>query len=85
MYTVNYTKSAAKTLHKLPRNVSALIVGKINQYAADPASQGANVKKLSGAESYRLRVGDWRVLFTIDNGVMVITILAIGSRGSIYE
>lgn len=85
MYTVNYTKNATKTLRKLPRNVVAQIVGKISQYADNPASQAANVKRLTGAEEYRLRVGDWRVLFTVENGEMVITVLKIGPRGGIYE
>jgi mRNA interferase RelE/StbE len=59
------------------------IVEKIAAYAADPTSQGNNVKRLKGAlPMLRLRVGDYRVLFTEDmEGVQV---LDIGSRGSIY-
>lgn len=85
MYTVNYTKDALKTLRKLPRNVSAQIVNKIKQYAADPAGQANNVKQLTGHPGYRLRVADWRVLFTIDSGALTLLVIKVGPRGSVYE
>ena len=56
---------------------------KIDQLAVEPAQLANQVKKLKGRSGYRLRVGDWRVIFD-DNGD-VLDILAIGPRGSIYE
>ncbi len=56
---------------------------KIAQYAEDAASQANNVKPLVGVEAKRLRVGDFRVIFTETNDT--ITILDIGPRGGIYE
>jgi len=50
----------------LPRDTSSRIVRKINAYAQDPASLANNVKRLTGHPGYRLRVGDWRVLFVIE-------------------
>jgi mRNA interferase RelE/StbE len=81
MKEIAYSKSALKTLRRIPANVSATIRGKIEQYASDPASLSANVTK-QGREGYRLRVGDWRVIFDEDGTVLAI--LEIGPRGGIY-
>jgi len=66
----------------MPGDVAERITGKIEQYAADPASQANNVRALKGREGIRLRVGDWRVIMN-ENGV-VLAVLDIGPRGSIY-
>lgn len=66
----------------MPGNTAALIRSKIDQYAEDPSSLASNVTKLQGREGWRLRVGDWRVIFDDDRAVL--DILAIGSRGAIY-
>lgn len=57
-------------------------MAKIDQYAADPASQANNVKTLQGREGIRLRVGDWRVIMCDGE---VLAVLEIGPRGSVYE
>ena len=82
MKPVTYTRAALKTLRKMPADVARRITGKIEQYAADPASQANNVTGLKGREGIRLRVGDWRVIMN-DDGV-VLAVLDIGPRGSIY-
>jgi mRNA interferase RelE/StbE len=84
MYTIEYTKDAAKVLKTMPRNVSATIQAKIKVLSNDPYS-AANVKKLTGRDGYRLRVGDWRVLFEINDGKLVILVLAVRPRGGAYE
>lgn len=82
MKTISYTKQAIKVLRKAPENVSSTIRAKIKAYAADPASQKNNVKRLHGRSGFRLRVGDWRVIF--DEHGTVLMILHVGPRGSIY-
>jgi mRNA interferase RelE/StbE len=65
-------------------NTAQLIRNKIRQYATDPASLANNVKKLQGREDeYRLRVGDWRVIFTQDG--VILNVLKVRRRGSAYE
>lgn len=66
----------------MPANTSVRIVGKIEAYAVDPVSQANNVKALKGRDGIRLRVGDWRVI--MEDGV-VLAVLEIGPRGSVYE
>ena len=83
MRQVSFSKSSLQTLRRMPSNVAATIRAKIDQYARDPASLSNNVTRLKGRSGWRLRVGDWRVIFD-DDGV-VLAILAIGPRGGIYE
>ena len=82
MKQVTYTKDALRTLRGMPANTARQIRGKIDQYATDPRSLAANVIKLQGRPGYRLRVGDWRVIFDEDGSVLAI--LKIAPRGSVY-
>ena len=85
MHEVRYTSAALKTLRRLPRNTAELIRVRIGEVATDPAA-ARNVKRLKGRDGYRLRVGDWRVIFDVDraSGAVVIIVIEIGPRGEIY-
>lgn len=84
MKEIAYSKDALRVLRKVPRNVAETIVGKIAQYAADPASLANNVKALKGEPGiYRLRIGDWRVVFAEDG--RVISIIRVAPRGNVYD
>ena len=82
MKQVVYKPLARKALRHMPANTARRIVGKIEAYATDPASQQNNVKALKGRDAIRLRVGDWRVI--MEDGV-VLDIIDIGPRGDIYD
>lgn len=83
MKEIAYTRTAQKTLSRIPRNIALRIREKIRSFAEDPGSQANNVKALRGFEGLiRLRVGDWRVI--MHDGV-VIEILEIKVRGSAYK
>jgi mRNA interferase RelE/StbE len=83
MKAISYTRQALKALRRMPADTTQRIVAKIEQYAEQPESQANNVKALKGREGIRLRVGDWRVIMN-DEGV-VLAVLEIGPRGSVYE
>ena len=84
MKSITYSRDAIKTLRRMPANVSALIVSKIEQFATASEMLGNNLKPLKGrAGEFRLRVGDWRVIMA-DDGV-VVAVIKIGPRGSVYE
>ncbi len=84
MKTITFTRDAAKVLRRMPANTARTIRAKIQQYAEHPASLANNVKALQGEVGvYRLRVGDWRVLFSETGEVLAI--LKIASRGDVYE
>jgi mRNA interferase RelE/StbE len=67
----------------MPANTARTIRAKIDQLAEDPASLANSVTELKGSEYSRLRVGDWRVIFTID--MVVLAVINIGPRGGIYD
>ena len=83
---VQYTRVALKALDRIPVATAKRIRAKIDQYAASPANPAslANVvKRLTGRPGYRMRIGDYRVIFDQDG--TVLHILKIGPRGSVYE
>ncbi len=82
MKTIIFHSPAIKALARIPVKESRKIRQKISLYATDPNALKGNVKKLQGRDGYRLRVGNWRVIF--DENGEVLDILDIGSRGSIY-
>ena len=84
MYSIEFTKQADKALDKMPRNTRLLVVEKIKQLARDPFG-AANVKQLVGRLGYRLRVGDWRVIYDVESRRLVVRVLKIGSRAEVYE
>ncbi|TCM80556.1 type II toxin-antitoxin system RelE/ParE family toxin [Rhizobium sp. BK068] len=84
MKKIAYSRDALKTLARMPANTAKLIRSKIEQYAADPASLANNVKALKGMTGVsRLRVGDWRVVFS-ETGE-VISIIKVAPRGNAYD
>jgi len=84
MYAIRYTSAVIKTLRRMPRNVAELIRKKVHEVADDP-NEARNVKKLRGRDGYRLRVGDWRVVYDLDDGMLVLIVIEIGPRGGIYD
>lgn len=83
MRTITYNKAAALALRRMPANTARTIRDKIALYAADPTALANNVVKLQGRDGYRLRVGNWRVIF--DDDGRVLAILAIRPRGGAYD
>ena len=84
MLTIRYTADAIKVLRRIPRNTAELIRQKVQEVASDPAG-ARNVKKLRGREGFRLRVGDWRVVYEIKADVLILIVIDIGPRGGIYD
>ncbi len=79
-----FTRAAARALTRMPRDSEDLIRRKLKQYADDPESLANNVRALKGeGERYRLRVGDWRAVFTSEPDRIIVH--AVGPRGSIYD
>lgn len=85
MYAIEFAKQAAQDLKAMPRNRSATIMAKLNALAADPYAANNNVKKLQGRDGYRLRVGDWRVVYEIEDGRLIVLVLAVKPRGGAYK
>ena len=78
------TKSFDKALARLPVNWQERIVAKIREVAADPYAPNNNLTKLQGRNGFRLRVGDWRVIYELDDDRLVLLVLDVGPRGGVY-
>ena len=75
-----------KALLKLPKTIQGSISKKIEVLAADPYAEYNDVKKLSGElDAYRLRVGDYRVIYRIIKHKVVIEIIHIAHRREVYR
>ena len=82
-YEVRIIRAAEKEMNRLPRAIHARISRKTLSLEDNPRPRGA--KKLSGREEYRLRVGDYRLLYTINDQALVVSIVAVGHRGEVYR
>jgi mRNA interferase RelE/StbE len=82
-YRLLIKPSAAKELRALPANDRKRVVTKIEGLASDPRPPGT--EKLSGAEKYRLRQGDYRVLYSVDDAEKSLVIVKIGHRRDVYR
>lgn len=81
---VVYSREAAKTLARIDQATSKRIRSKVAQVAADPAALANNVTTIKGAQGLmRLRVGDWRVIYT--ETLVVLRVERVRPRGSAYE
>ena len=85
MYKIVFTKQAHKSLLRLPRNLAQLIRQKLEQVASDPFAEHPNARKLQNRPGYRLRAGDWRVIYEILEDQLVILVLKIAPRGEVYK
>ena len=82
MKSVVILPQAAKALRR-HRSDAERIIAKIEVYAADPAEQANNVTRMVGSTAWRLRVGDYRVVFEETDTEIIVS--RIGPRGSVYE
>lgn len=83
---VRYSNKAMKALKKLDPDVRRRIIAKINAYAADPFARAQNVRALRGTCGYRLRVGEYRVLFEVtgESGA-VMWVYKLGHRKDVTD
>lgn len=80
IYKINFEKAAQKFLDKQSKPQRLRLYKAIYKLP-----DGTDIKKLKGQEFYRLRVGSYRVLYTIDNRSKVVTIENIDNRGDVYK
>jgi len=82
-YSVRLKDRAERELRKLPQKEIVRIVRRLRELALDPRPYGC--QKLSGVELYRIRQGDYRVLYTIYDDEHLVEIIKIGHRREVYR
>jgi len=83
-YTITFKKSASKQLRKLPKAVLATVASAVDDLANEPRPDSC--KKLKGTDDvYRIRVGDYRVLYTVDDSIITVEVIKVGNRKDVYD
>lgn len=81
MYQIIIKKAAKKFIDRLPINEKRRIVSAIERLP-----DGEDIKKLKGHdELLRLRVGEYRIIYTVDHGQLIVYVIDAGNRGQIYK
>ena len=82
-YTLVIERRAQKALARIEQRDRGRIANAIRGLARDPRPPG--VKRLTGRDAYRLRVGDYRVLYEIEDQQLVVLVVDVGHRREIYR
>ncbi|MAL96287.1 MAG: type II toxin-antitoxin system mRNA interferase toxin, RelE/StbE family [Haliea sp.] len=82
-YKLRFRKSVSRDLRRLPASDIQRILRKIELLADDPRPRGC--EKLSGLERYRVRQGVYRIVYEIDDGTVIVTVVKVGHRRHIYR
>ena len=83
-YAVEFTSAAAKEIRKLDGVTRSRVVRAVAALADEPRPPG--VKKLSGSDdAWRIRFGDYRVIYEIDDGAVTVVVFRAAHRRAVYE
>jgi mRNA interferase RelE/StbE len=82
-YKIEVKKSAIKEIKNLPTSYLNKIVDKISKLAFNPRPEGC--VKLSSEEKYRIRVGTYRVLYEVKNNLLIVVVVKVAHRKSVYR
>jgi mRNA interferase RelE/StbE len=82
-YSVILPKSTQKTLDRLPDEIARRILERLSALENNPRPH--DVKKLKGREAWRIRVGDYRVIFEIHERELRVVVITIGHRRDVYR
>lgn len=83
-WRVEFRPSARAELLKLDRPVQERVLRSLHRLASDPHA-AASVKALKGSDELRLRVGDWRVVYTLRDDVLMVLVVRIAHRREVYR
>ena len=82
-YQIILPKSVQKELDRLPDEIASRILARLASLETNP--RPADVKKLKGRAAWRIRVGDYRVIYEIHDHVLRIIVITVGHRRDIYR
>ena len=83
-YELRYLKHSSRALMRMTDKTRRRVRAAIRAVAADPFAPNNNVRSLRGG-GYRLRVGNWRIIYELDSGNQTMTVKAVRQRGDAYQ
>ena len=85
MYRLKYRRQAKNYLARLPLKTKTAIVNKVHELAENPDNPALKVEILEGRQGFRLRLGQYRVIYTRQDDQLILEVVKIRSRGDIYK
>jgi len=85
MYKLKYRRKARNYLARLPFNIKSKIITKLHELKANPDDLNLDIDKLKAGKGYRLRVGQYRIIYTRHEDQLIIEVVKIRPRGDIYK
>ncbi len=83
-YEIIFTRRAEKVLHRLPQDLARRLDRAILALGNNPRPSG--YRKLAGEDDlYRIRIGDWRIVYAIEDDNLIVVVVEVGPRSSIYR
>lgn len=83
-YELRYLKPSSRVLMRMTNKTRRRVRAAIRTVAADPFAPNNNLRPLRGG-GYRLRVGNWRIIYELDSGTKIMTVTAVRQRGGAYQ
>lgn len=83
MYRLEFRPAAIRALRHLDPLNAGRVRGALALLASEPRPPGA--RKLSGRDAYRVRVGDYRIIYTIDDPERIVVVVLVGHRSDVYR
>ena len=85
-YNVVFKKSALKELQKLPQSAQQKVLDAVTLLAINPFTEILNIKKMKGADRlFRVRIQEYRVIYSIESKILKVIIVKIGHRREVYD
>ena len=82
-YRVEIKKSAAKEIERLPRKDMQAVLERIESLSENPRPH--DCKKLSAQEKYRIRCGNYRILYSVEDDILIVFVVKVGHRKDVYR
>lgn len=83
-YAITYAPSAAKVIRKLDKSTARRLLDAIGELAIQPRPSGC-IQLKGGNGEFRIRVGDYRVIYDVEDDELVVLVLRVGHRREVYR
>ncbi|UGT40942.1 type II toxin-antitoxin system RelE/ParE family toxin [Nocardia yamanashiensis] len=84
-YAFRFLESARRELRGLEQRDAMRLLTALTALGDDPYAEGLDIRKLAGVDAYRLRVGRFRIVYQVQDDVLVILVIKVGWRRDVYR
>jgi mRNA interferase RelE/StbE len=82
-YRIDYEPGVLRSIERFPKHIQRRVVDRIGMLGTNPRPAGSI--KLTGEDAYRIRVGDYRIIYTIHDDRLIVLVIDVGHRGDVYR